>query len=106
MIELFCISEGAKAAAYGIQYAVGLKYEQGIQLMRSDQLMNHWKSELIDYLENQMVFEVPQQPPPSANAIEMNPRNAVGVPSKILGEFISLSNRFDFINRVIEFVRV
>lgn len=80
----------AKSAsdAGGIQYAIALTLPNEFVIMPSNEVFEKWPMQLIDFLENQIDFQMPQQSVDSTNVVEINPSNAVGLPTNILGKWL------------------
>lgn len=81
-IYSFFDSKGDGVGAYGMNYADSLNFEENIQLMRSDHLRRNWSKHSIDYLDNLMIFVLQRS---IGIAVEINPLNAVGTPTRISG---------------------
>lgn len=81
----FFLQNGARANAYGIDYAIKFNGQNDIELVRFSEVIEKWPKDSIDYLENQIVFQMPPGSVHFTNDIEVNQVNAVGSPAKILG---------------------
>lgn len=83
-------TKGATSDARGIKYAIALQLQSEFVIMRSKEVFEKWPMHLIDYLENQIEFQMPQQH--STNDGEINPSNAIGLPARIVGKWLSISH--------------
>lgn len=89
---------GVKRVANGFEYAVITTNRSVFNLIPTAKALEMWAADLIDFLENLIVFEMPNNNADASSEIQLS-RNidTVGLPDEIIGicHFLSYLNALD-----------
>lgn len=78
---------GAGKAANIVTYAVNVHSNVNFELALTNEMLEKWPQQLIDFLESRIEFDIPDPSPSSIDNVEFNVNIvAAGKPTSILGE--------------------